>query len=94
MNSPHRSEDIAFSIMLNKPMPELASTSSLRVGGLDRLTGYGSDHSAEEEQPQQSRPSAAAAQAPPADEQQLTDWDKMACLLCQRQFPSREKLQK
>ena len=81
--------------MLKRPIPEMASTSSLRVGGLDRLTGYGSD-SAEEEQPQ-SRPAAAAAaasaQAAPPEEQ-LTDWEKMACLLCQRQFPSREKLQK
>ena len=87
----NRSEDIAFSIMQGKPMPE-ASVSSLRRGaaGLDRLTGYGSDSA--EEEPQQ-RPQPTPQTAPPSDEQ-LTDWVKMACLLCQRQFPSKEKLQK
>jgi len=28
------------------------------------------------------------------DENQLTDWSKLACLLCKRQFPTREKLTK
>ena len=91
----NRSEDIAFSIMQGKPMPESASSSSsMRRGaaGLDRLTGYGSD-SAEEEPQQRPTTVATAAQAPPPDEQ-LTDWTKMACLLCQRQFPTKEKLQK
>ena len=92
----NRSEDIAFSIMQGKQMPEASpsSSSSMRRGaaaGLDRLTGYGSDSA--EEEPQQRPPPVAAAQAPPSDEQ-LTDWSKMACLLCQRQFPSKEKLQK
>ena len=86
----NRSEDIAFSIMQGKPMPESVASSSSSSRGLDRLTGYGSDSA--EEEPQQ-RPTAAAAAAPP-DDSQLTDWSKMACLLCQRQFPSKEKLQK
>ena len=86
----NRSEDIAFSIMQGKPMPEAVASSSSSSRGLDRLTGYGSDSA--EEEPQQ-RPTAAAAAAPP-DDSQLTDWSKMACLLCQRQFPSKEKLQK
>lgn len=86
----NRSEDIAFSIMQGKPMPEAVASSSSSSRGLDRLTGYGSDSA--EEEPQQ-RPTTAAAAAPP-DDSQLTDWSKMACLLCQRQFPSKEKLQK
>jgi len=28
------------------------------------------------------------------EESKLTDWVKLACLLCLRQFPSKEKLQK
>ena len=26
------------------------------------------------------------------DEQQFTDWSQLACLLCKRAFPSKEKL--
>lgn len=47
--------------------------------GLSKLTGYGSDSADEEVQ---------------FDEQLLTDWSKLACLLCKRQFPTREKLTK
>ena len=28
------------------------------------------------------------------DESKLVDWDKLACLLCKRQFPQKETLQK
>ena len=30
----------------------------------------------------------------PLDESKLLDWDKLACLLCKRQFPNKETLQK
>ena len=58
--------------------------------GLARLTGYGSDSAEEGDQGN----SAGSASASNLDEQQLTDWSKLACLLCKRQFPSREKLTK
>merc|ERR1719264_710907 len=96
----NRSEDIAFSIMQGKqPMqPDTpSSSSSMRRGaaaGLDRLTGYGSDSAEEEPQQRPSAAAAMAAQAAPPSDEQLTDWGKMACLLCQRQFPTKEKLQK
>ena len=77
------SEDVAFSIMnskssSNSELPSMDGAAS----SLAKLTGYGSD-SAEESD------SLATL-----DEQQLTDWSKLACLLCQRAFPSKEKLQK
>ena len=94
----NRSEDIAFSIMQGKqPMQPDTPSSSMRRGaaaGLDRLTGYGSDSAEEEPQQRPSAAAAMAAQAAPPSDEQLTDWGKMACLLCQRQFPTKEKLQK
>jgi RNA-binding protein 5/10 len=83
-------EDIAFSIMLKKPMPGSSLSSGTKNGGLAKLAvaGYGSD--SEEEQPASS--SSAAAVSKPGAEVPHTDWEKMACLLCKRQFPSKEKL--
>jgi len=51
--------------------------------GLPGLAGYGSEEE-EEEQP------ASSSLA----ELKLTDWEKLACLLCKRQFQSKEKLTK
>lgn len=51
--------------------------------GLPGLAGYGS----EEEEEEQSASSSLA-------ELKLTDWEKLACLLCKRQFQSKEKLTK
>lgn len=51
--------------------------------GLAGLAGYGSEGSDDE------RSSSFSAK-----EEQLTDWNKLACLLCKRQFPSKEKLTK
>lgn len=51
--------------------------------GLAGLASYGSD--SEEES------NSAAAKT---DEMQFTDFVKLACLLCKRQFPSKEKLLK
>lgn len=83
-------EDIAFS-MLNK---RLSSAGDDGSGGLADLAGYGSDS-------EEDNNASAAATGPSRlesvaapDESQLTDWGKMACLLCKRQFPSKEKLQK
>lgn len=50
--------------------------------GLPGLAGYGSD----EEEEESSSTSVA--------ELKLTDWEKLACLLCKRQFQSKEKLTK
>jgi len=52
--------------------------------GLPGLAGYGSE---EEDEEQNSSSSSLA-------ELKLTDWDKLACLLCKRQFQSKEKLSK
>ncbi len=76
-------EDIAFSIMLKKPVSS--------NNGLSKLANYGSD--SEDDPPASAKPPPPASQDP-AEAPRLTDWDKMACLLCKRQFPSKEKLQK
>ena len=52
--------------------------------GLAGLASYNSD--SEEESGSTSKSGG--------NEEKLTDWVKMACLLCQRQFPSKEKLTK
>lgn len=53
-------------------------------GSLAKLTGYGSDSPTEDD----------GGSINAAEEQQFTDWAKLACLLCKRQFPSRDKLTK
>ena len=69
-------EDLAFN-MLNKKEEPVGS-------GLARLTGYGSADETEDE-------IVNNADRNSSDEQ-FTDWSKLACLLCKRQFPSKEKL--
>merc|ERR1719211_784041 len=76
-------EDVAFSILQNRDENN---------EGLARLSGYGSD-SAEEDNSNSAANSANSA-ANTIEEQQFTDWSKLACLLCKRQFPSRDKLTK
>jgi RNA-binding protein 5/10 len=87
----NNTEDIAFSMLQKQPSsaeesPAAATAAMAASGvgggtaGLARLAGYGSD----------SEDDNAANN----EEQQLTDWSKLACLLCKRQFPSREKLTK
>merc|ERR1712222_63855 len=56
--------------------------------GLPGLIGYGSDEEEEGEKKDDSRAGMEVA------ELQLTDWCSLACLLCVRQFQTREKLQK
>ena len=76
-------EDLAFNMLSKKE--DVSSAGS----GLARLTGYGSADEAEDE-----AASSVSEAIAVAGEQQFTDWTKMACLLCKRQFPSREKLTK
>ena len=52
--------------------------------GLAGLASYNSDSEGE------SNDSARSTK----EDEKHTDWDKLACLLCQRQFPSKEKLTK
>lgn len=66
------------------------------------LGEYGGDSDNEEEedeepqpQPQPSRPVVQQEERPQkveSDEDKLTDWNKLACLLCRRQFPNKEVL--
>ncbi len=51
------------------------------------VASYGGGSDSEEEQDQNGSSNADA-------EQPLTDWTKLICLLCKRQFPSREVLVK
>lgn len=74
-------EDLAFNILNKKE--EIPSAGS----GLARLTGYGSADEAEDEVITNTTTNIRG-------EEQHTDWSKLACLLCKRQFPSREKLTK
>ena len=55
--------------------------------------GGGSD-SDEGEQDQQSLSGSTGSWSGMGDEPPLTDWTKLICLLCKRQFPSREVLVK
>ena len=77
-------EDIAFSMMLNKKSTQSKPGSS----GLAGLASYGSD--SEEE----TGIGSGAGNSKPTDETQHSDWNKLACLLCKRQFPTKEKLEK
>ena len=72
------SEDVAFSMLQSKNDRE---QSAAAPSGLARLTGYGSDDEDEDN-------------GHGTDDSQLTDWSKLACLLCKRQFPTRDKLMK
>jgi len=74
-------EDLAF-IMLQRKQEKEGSS------GLGGLQGYGSE---EEETTQ---PEATVDIGVSVAELELTDWEKLACLLCCRQFQTREKLQK
>merc|ERR1711988_1310522 len=60
----------------------LTKKEELSGSGLASLTGYGSADEPEEE----------VASMNSVDEQQFTDWSQLACLLCKRAFPSKEKL--
>ena len=75
------SEDIAFNLLQRKDEPQ--------TSGLAGLAGYASDEEVvEEDKPSKTSSNMAIA------EMKLTDWNTLACLLCQRQFKSRDQLQK
>jgi len=76
-------EDLAFNILQQKERESREGSS-----GLPGLIGYGSDEEEEREKKDDSRAGMEVA------ELQLTDWGSLACLLCARQFQTREKLQK
>jgi RNA-binding protein 5/10 len=76
-----KTEDIAFSILQRK---EREGTAGPRPDSPE------AEEVAEEPAPA----TAAASSAVAVAELQLTDWEKLACLLCARQFQAREKLQK
>merc|ERR1719193_2003633 len=77
-------EDLAFSILQQKERESREGST-----GLPGLIGYGSD---EEEEREKKRDDSRAGME--VAELQLTDWGSLACLLCARQFQTREKLQK
>ena len=74
------SEDIAFNVLQRKD--EAAGP------GLAGLAGYGSDEEEED------KAGAGAGAGMAVAEMKLTDWAGLACLLCQRQFKSRDQLTK
>lgn len=82
-------EDIAFSILQRKDKPgqpgppEPTGSSSNAGASLAGIAGYGSDSDNEE---------SAGVGSSGGDRH--ADWEKLACLLCKRQFPSKEKLTK
>ena len=80
-------EDLAFSMLQNKNDRERSVASKSPSGGLARLTGYGSDDNEDED-------NSVGGASGDVDEQQFTDLSKLACLLCKRAFPSRDKLMK
>lgn len=80
-------EDLAFSMMQNRNERERSVASKSPSGGLARLTGYGSDDNEDED-------NSVGGASGGSDEQQFTDLSKLACLLCKRAFPSRDKLMK
>ena len=89
--------DVAFSILQKK------SAVGGGGGGLAGLAGYGSDSEEEGGSGKAAASSSGAAASSGGSaaggskapkEEDLVDFAKLACLLCQRQFPSGEKLQK
>jgi len=70
----------------DEPPPPGSRTFPPKIGnvGLTGLASYNSDSEGE------SNDSVKFTR----EEEKHTDWDKLACLLCQRQFPSKEKLTK
>ena len=80
-------EDLAFSMLQNKNERERSVAPKSPSGGLARLTGYGSDDNEDED-------NSAGGASGGVDDQQFTDLSKLACLLCKRAFPSRDKLMK
>lgn len=56
------------------------------------VASYGGDSDSDDEQFEQSPQPGVSQRTGMLDESKLTDWAKLACLLCKRQFPSKEAL--
>ncbi|TRY82111.1 hypothetical protein DNTS_009439 [Danionella cerebrum] len=79
------------------PQKQKEEKSSKRpIGSLGMLAAdYGAGSDEEEDEKHERQEAAQPVQGPPkteAKEDKLTDWKKMACLLCRRQFPTKEAL--
>jgi len=81
-------EDLAFNMMLQRGQ---ASRATATVAATNQQ-----QKQQQAAQPERSEPSAETATSEDANEDESvhTDWVKLACLLCKRQFPSKEKLLK
>ena len=80
-------EDVGFSVLSQKSKPEAEAASAGSAGGLAKLAGYNSEEDEDGN-------NASSASEVVFDETQFSDWSQLACLLCKRKFPSREKLTK
>ncbi|XP_028969623.2 RNA-binding protein 6 isoform X2 [Esox lucius] len=101
-----KAADAAFAIferkggddLFKKPMapPKKDGKGSKQsIGSLGLLASdYAATGSDEEEevQPQHESPQASSKSQAQEKEDKLTDWKKMACLLCRRQFPNKDAL--
>ncbi|XP_016090077.1 RNA-binding protein 6 isoform X2 [Sinocyclocheilus grahami] len=88
--------DELFKKPLAPPKQKEEKSSKRPMGSLGMLAadyGAGSDEEEEEKHEKQEAAQPAKSQ-PQADEKEdrLTDWKKMACLLCRRQFPNEDAL--
>ncbi|KAG1942780.1 RNA-binding protein 6 [Pimephales promelas] len=88
--------DELFKKPLAPPKQKDEKSSKRPMGSLGMLAadyGAGSDDEEEEKHEKQeaSRPTKSQPQAD-EKEDRLTDWKKMACLLCRRQFPNKDAL--
>uniref|UniRef100_A0A2D4NCW8 G-patch domain-containing protein n=1 Tax=Micrurus spixii TaxID=129469 RepID=A0A2D4NCW8_9SAUR len=102
----HQEDKFSAEDVFKKPLPPILKKEESTpppkvVNPLIGLLGeYGGDSDNEEEeeeepQPQPSRPVVQQEERPQkveSDEDKLTDWNKLACLLCRRQFPNKEVL--
>ncbi|XP_056607016.1 RNA-binding protein 5 [Triplophysa dalaica] len=104
---PSKAADAAFAIferkvtgaddLFKKPLAPLKKdekASKRPMGSLGMLAddyAAGSDDEEDEKHEKQDAPRPSKSQ-PEKEEDRLTDWKKMACLLCRRQFPNKDSL--
>ncbi|XP_059415942.1 RNA-binding protein 10-like isoform X2 [Carassius carassius] len=88
--------DELFKKPLAPPKQKEEKSSKRPMGSLGMLAAdYGAGSDEEEEEKHEKQEAAQPAKShPQADEKEdrLTDWKKMACLLCRRQFPNKDAL--
>lgn len=84
-------------VLIPGPLPQPKVVNPL----IGLLGEYGGDSDYEEEEEEEQPPPPQPRTAPPQQEElskkeneedKLTDWNKLACLLCRRQFPNRDVL--